>query len=505
MMLRLPKSRFLRALIYVTSALLVLLAIDLFWVRMWRHISVSTQTTSIVEPLKSDGTPDYLRYLEDRAREGVTVDNNAMIPLLQSIAPEWRDKDESEPLRPEYYQKLGIALPARPVTLIRYGRFLQSRHPGESLPQKLFDEESSLRTHPWSAADHPDASAWIDAHAAALDALPAITDRTRIYLPMIPSYHDMLISVPIPHVSAMKFLGQLAVTRAMRNVHDKKFAEAQVDLLAAHRLARLSAQGWTVIDYLIALVIERDVTDADLAFAGAPGLTAEQLHQFTKAVNAPPRWPEKPPAFEFERYEVLDSLQWLCLNPQSAGDLLNNTRPIHDTAALNRAGLTFRPANFNAAAADANIFFDHYHTSFQAATILERERQTAQVDADMALYARKNGGWFGDPARQVLAVMIPSMATFATRHDMRCTAETMLPVALALFAARADIGQFPDTLQTLVPKYVAAIPPDPYGTQLKYRKTAEGFVLYSIGPNQKDDSGKKSDTLDGGDIVIQFP
>lgn len=63
---------------------------------------------------------------------------------------------------------------------------------------------------------------------------------------------------------------------------------------------------------------------------------------------------------------------------------------------------------------------------------------------------------------------------------------------LALHRYRLRTGQFPDSLEKLVETgYLKELPPDPYSNNpLVYRRTPEGFTLYSIGRNRMDDGGE---------------
>ena len=48
----------------------------------------------------------------------------------------------------------------------------------------------------------------------------------------------------------------------------------------------------------------------------------------------------------------------------------------------------------------------------------------------------------------------------------------------------------PDSLDQVVPRYMPAVPLDPYdGQPLRYRKEADKFVVYSISENGRDDGG----------------
>ncbi|MEZ0367522.1 MAG: hypothetical protein ACAI44_00390 [Candidatus Sericytochromatia bacterium] len=61
---------------------------------------------------------------------------------------------------------------------------------------------------------------------------------------------------------------------------------------------------------------------------------------------------------------------------------------------------------------------------------------------------------------------------------------------LALQAYAASHGSYPTQLQALVPAWLPALPQDPYtGRPFVYRRDADGFQLYSVGENLRDDGG----------------
>jgi len=72
------------------------------------------------------------------------------------------------------------------------------------------------------------------------------------------------------------------------------------------------------------------------------------------------------------------------------------------------------------------------------------------------------------------------------------TGRRALVAILAVLRYQKDKGIYPDDLDTLLTaEYMREIPIDPYsGRPLGYRKTAEGFVLYSWGENLADDGGR---------------
>lgn len=62
-------------------------------------------------------------------------------------------------------------------------------------------------------------------------------------------------------------------------------------------------------------------------------------------------------------------------------------------------------------------------------------------------------------------------------------------LACRLYKSRA--GRYPETLDALVPGLLSEVPIDPFtGKPLVYRRQGEGFIVYSLGSNQKDDGGR---------------
>jgi hypothetical protein len=54
-------------------------------------------------------------------------------------------------------------------------------------------------------------------------------------------------------------------------------------------------------------------------------------------------------------------------------------------------------------------------------------------------------------------------------------------------------GEYPDDLHALVPGILSEVPIDPFtGKPLVYRREGKGFIVYSLGSNQKDDGGRST-------------
>jgi hypothetical protein len=75
------------------------------------------------------------------------------------------------------------------------------------------------------------------------------------------------------------------------------------------------------------------------------------------------------------------------------------------------------------------------------------------------------------------------------------TRNRLLQIAFALQAYHADQGMYPDKLNDLVPRYLKRIPGDLFALSgpLRYRRDGSQYILWSIGPDGKDDGGRPLD------------
>ena len=100
----------------------------------------------------------------------------------------------------------------------------------------------------------------------------------------------------------------------------------------------------------------------------------------------------------------------------------------------------------------------------------------------------------GDPLSK-LAFGNSGQKTFRVSIERSATENALLIAQLALQAYRADHGHYPEALQALVPRYLQRVPLDPFdpAKPLRYRREANGYLLYSIGPDGVDDGGTPID------------
>lgn len=109
------------------------------------------------------------------------------------------------------------------------------------------------------------------------------------------------------------------------------------------------------------------------------------------------------------------------------------------------------------------------------------------------------------PADIVARLLSPNTSRQRVKFADNEAQNGLLIVALALRAYRVEHGSYPAKLSALVPTCLGSIPGDPFtpSGQIRYKPSSPGYILYSVGPDGKDDGGKP--ILDSSQPVPEAP
>jgi len=105
--------------------------------------------------------------------------------------------------------------------------------------------------------------------------------------------------------------------------------------------------------------------------------------------------------------------------------------------------------------------------------------------------------------------LLPALARASWRSARAQSTAQQAALACALERHRLALGQYPDSLDALVPQFLVKIPHEVVSTNaMRYTKTANGFTLWSVGWDGKDDNGAflraaKGEVPELGDWVWQ--
>jgi hypothetical protein len=107
------------------------------------------------------------------------------------------------------------------------------------------------------------------------------------------------------------------------------------------------------------------------------------------------------------------------------------------------------------------------------------------LDRDFAVKVRSLAG-----SARVVARVLPAVEKVSDTYRRCHSALRCLITLVAAERYRRAEGKWPAALEQLRPRFLAEIPLDPFdGKPLRYKRLAEGVIVYAVGPDGTDDGG----------------
>ncbi len=472
--------------------------------------TISKETTRITEPLKPDGSVDYAAALNARLSQGVTPANNAAALLMQAIGAD----AVPEAQRKKFFQTLGIAAPSGKGSLQNIAQFAKEQN-----QQKAFDQQSEAMQHPWSRKDLPMVADWLDANADAIKIVIEASKRPRFFVPFASEDDDPLLNTPLELTTSMRVFYRLLNARAMLALGDGRIEDAQNDLLACHRLARLLGQQPTMLETLVSYALDAVACQGDHEFAQSEKVTGLQLGAYRQKLAELPPLPKM--SEKLDKGERLVSLDAICnlATQKTDGGALG----VPNNQAWKRMlGLTI---NWDLILKQFNEEYDQIVAALQLTDFSARQAQMSKLETELKkLQAEANQPaqialiLLGvDPPRAVvsrqignvlLGLLMPAIRQASTAEVRAETRRDMTLVALAIGEYHRDEGRYPEKLADLSPEYFKTIPQDGFTNKpLQYQPQKDGYLLYSVGANGKDDQGQRASAAhpNADDLALCVP
>ena len=284
------------------------------------------------------------------------------------------------------------------------------------------------------------------------------------------------INAMFSHLGPLKECARLLAIEALEELDRGEPRRAVASVQASFALARSLAREPALISQMVrwrtgAITwrsLERALNRAALAPADLEALrtdltAADQPDDLARGLAG-----ERVMGIPYFRLDLLFLLE----NPENRPDLLART-----AAAFGRASGFFER--------DLAFFLDFMHAAVAAAQLSAPEsgRVARRISARLTETEKR----FYIVSRLLLPSLKKVFDGQQTHQAHLRTAQT----ALALERYRlAHPGQLPAALAALVPQFLPAVPSDPFdGQPLRYQLLRQGYAVYSIGSDAKDDGG----------------
>jgi hypothetical protein len=490
--------------------------------------TVSEETTYITEPLDKHGYPDYVTALNQRIGKGITPENNANVLIWKAIGPH----PEGGTMPDEYFRWLGIGAPPEEGDYFVWWDTFRKQLAKNNIDIQLgqaSERPVDLPYKPWSMKDAPEVAEWLEANKKALALVIEATRQPEYYNPLVPrrteDWSPGLISALLPSTQKCREIASALVCRAMLRVSEGNKDEAWQDLLACHRLGRLTARGATLVELLVGIAIEGVASKGDVEFIEHSKLKSKQFLVCLGDLRGLPQIPAFVHCIDSgERFMTLDLMMLTARHGtaflQSRLESLSSAKTQLRQEYGFRDRLFERSINWDPGLRTVNLWFDRYvealnieDASTRRSTVealkeevmaLRRHVEATALLEKTFMDAENRGERFGEI---MVGMMLPGYEKRQASADRIEQVQRNLHLAFALAAYHSDHGRYPAKLDELAPKYLETIPDDLFsGKPLIYRLEDDGYLLYSVGPNGVDDDGRGYDDQPrGDDVSIRIP
>jgi hypothetical protein len=478
-------------------------------------VPVGKDTTVVTGPLDQEGYIDYITALNECLAKNVVPEKNASILLWKTFGPHVEGID----LPDGFFKQLGMERPPdKGDYLILRDRYLKDTY--KLTPKEIDGNEDQISRackRPWSAKDYPYIASWLLANEKPL-ALAIQASKRRDYFnplfdPRASTIKSSAVGMPLPQSQQWRGLITALTARAMLRLHDDKSDAAWQDLLACHRLARLLSRGPTVIETLLAIAFEGIANQATLAYLDGAKLTANEVRQRLNDLRGLPGWPSLAEKADLtERFSALEELQYI--RRYGSARTSESLLPKIDL------GKQRDQIDWEQGFRNFNQWSDRYVAALCITDPLERRKELTTINAAVEAAGKSADSRLKPPihvtAKEALsgsigdvlaATLLPILRAIVIACDRSEQYERNSQIVFALAAYRLENARYPKKLDELVPRYLGRIPDDVFsGKPPIYKPSASGYLLYSVGPNGKDDGGRWIfDEPPGDDIAVRMP
>jgi hypothetical protein len=489
--------------------------------------TIGKETTFVTGPVDKDRYIDYAAALNKHWRRGVTAANNANVLIWQALGPR---PEGGRPMSAEFFQWMGIKpLPeVGPyfVDLLPYVKQEFGINPQQGA-NALFKQLDQAQGAPWKAKDYPELASWLKANDKPLAVIVAASRRPHYFSPLVPPKTKQgssgLIGALLPAVQKTRSAASALIARAMLRLGEGKRDAAWDDLLACHRLGRLVGRGPTLIEGLVGLALNAIAIQAEQVYLGRGRPGARRLQACLEDLRKLPPLP--PMAKKVAWGERMMFLDIVTLTDRQGAKYLKGVLAGMDLAKVPQpfSDRILKDIDWDAALRNANRWYDRLAAALAEKNRVAREKNLDQIERDLKalkqhledgglapLFERgkKTGKARGKVLGDLLiALLMPAVRKVQSAVDRVRQTEDNLLVAIALARYERANNRYPKDLDALVPKYLGQIPQDAFsGKALIYHPTNNGYLLYSVGVNGKDEWGRGyNDKPPGDDLSVRMP
>ncbi|MEC9092446.1 MAG: hypothetical protein VX438_07055, partial [Planctomycetota bacterium] len=387
------------------------------------------------------------------------------------------------------------------------------RNQNEQEQLRVFEQIDEVLLRPWRREEFPAIARWLEHNKTPLAKIHDAVQRDRYFLPLLltpgetEANSHFPLGIPyLPGVYLCRDISRQLCARSMLHLANANSKAAWKDLLASYKLARLVGQGPTPDETLVGYTLESMTQETVLAFIQQTRPTPQTILSYRLAIDHLPPLPQVSQKINLAaRCACLEVILILSQGPQDLGSRLDLIPSAAGLANITKMLEPVLSPDWDTALRTANQWYDRTVAALKLPNYSQYQRAIRKIRDELSTYKPPSGDFLKTvqpkaKQRKIVSEIIGNLAVAIMLADEINLSRTEwlirqqgnnLQLALALAAFRSTHDRYPNQLSELVPAYLKHIPPDIFsGKRPVYRRLKNGYHLYSVGPNQRDDGGQ---------------
>ncbi len=307
-----------------------------------------------------------------------------------------------------------------------------------------------------------------------------------------------MMSILMPNLSGFKKLARALIWRARLRAEQGRFKDAFVDMKSCYQLGQHIRGNKTLVEQLVGIAIQALSVGTIREIVGEYEIDSTILADFQRYFEQIIADENFTVSFKAEKLFMYDEIQrcftsdrfgkghlylprFRKMNEMTGG--YGNKEGVGDfiVVLLYSAPYLFGHPNKEETLKSVNALYDYFE-QLSLKTAVQRHAESDAIDNKLKELV--NGNVF----LRTLTPAVKRIAEIGNRGSVNVRAALTM---IAIFRYNRDTGRYPQDLNQLVTDgYLKQLPTDSYSDKpLVYKKTEDNFILYSIGPDFKDDGG----------------
>lgn len=495
------------------------------WAQDAPWIKIDLATTRLLKPVKPEGGIDYLAALQAAGEAAVGGRSNAAAQIVEICGPEFYD----ESIRPAAAAAFKAQWPEKGPFFVVHPIDLTGSD-DEDYYRGLDQAIDSAIAGGWDPKESLELGSWLRRNTPVLERIAQAGRQSHWALPLVSGDPAQPLRMTgrrsLGRTECLRNLGRILLLRAAQR--QSSFDAIWPDVESAHRLGMLMTEGQSLHELRQGVFILQAVNAMMHEWGRRNAMDDAHYRQFCRWMADLPSPRIKPAMIDgYERLAALDLAQRWSRDDQVMNEELSRQAadqgPLSDEtiqAAIKRrlADGQLRRADWNVAMRRINGYYDTVMAAMKLPRPADRGRaagQLAMIRRQIAAEIARSiegpaspdqlGGWI---AAVILAGGPVELEEAPVLADIAATGQDLAVTMLAMGAQLTRKQGMPASLSMLRGPHFKAPPPDRFsGKPLIYRQTPDGWALYSVGPNLKDDKGHHrsagAEWIEADDVVVR--